>query len=38
MGELEQLLFMLNPTEGQYIDQGKQQIQAQEAQNFQTLQ
>jgi rubrerythrin len=38
IGELEQLLFMLNPIEGQYIDEGKQKIQTQEAQNFQMLQ
>lgn len=35
VGELQQLLFMLCPHEGEYIDKGKQAIVQQEAQNFQ---
>lgn len=35
VGELQQLLFMLNPGEADYIQQGQQTIQQQQAQNFQ---
>jgi rubrerythrin len=34
LGELQQLLFMLNPNEQQMIEQGKQAVQQQQAQNF----
>ncbi|NLB52204.1 MAG: rubrerythrin family protein [Syntrophomonadaceae bacterium] len=35
VGELQQLLFILNPTDQQYFDQGMQAIQQQNNQNFQ---
>ncbi len=35
VGELQQLLYMLSPKEAQYIEQGKQTVQQQQAQNFQ---
>ena len=35
VGELQQLLFMLNPTDQQFFDQGLQNIQKQISQNFQ---
>lgn len=34
VGELQQLLFMLNPNEQQMVDQGKQAVQQQQNQNF----
>jgi rubrerythrin len=34
VGELQQLIFMLNPNEQQMIDQGKQAVQQQQNQNF----
>ena len=34
VGELQQLLFMLNPNEEQMIQQGKQAVQQQQNQNF----
>lgn len=36
VGELQQLLYMLNPAEQEYIQKGTQAIQQQQAQNFQT--
>ena len=35
VGELEQLLYLLNPAEGQNIEKGRQAIQQQQASNFQ---
>ena len=35
MGQLQQLIFMLNPGEANYIHQGQQVIQQQQSQNFQ---
>jgi len=35
VGELQQLLYMLNPKEAEYIEKGTQEIQQQQAQNFQ---
>ncbi len=35
VGQLQQLLFVLNPVEQQYFDQGLQAIQQQQSQNFQ---
>lgn len=35
VGELQQLLYMLNPKEAELIEKGKQVIQQQQAQNFQ---
>jgi len=35
VGELQQLLFMLNPTDQQFFDQGMQKIQQQINMNFQ---
>ncbi|MDD3853263.1 MAG: demethoxyubiquinone hydroxylase family protein [Syntrophomonadaceae bacterium] len=35
VGELQQLLFMLNPNEQKFIDQGMQTVQQQQTQNFQ---
>jgi len=35
VGQLQQLLYMLSPKEEQFIEQGKQTIQQQQAQNFQ---
>lgn len=35
VGELQQLLYMLSPKEAEYIEKGKQEIQQQQAQNFQ---
>lgn len=35
VGELQQLLFVLNPSEANYIHQGQQTIQQQQTQNFQ---
>ncbi|WP_041427480.1 demethoxyubiquinone hydroxylase family protein [Syntrophomonas wolfei] len=35
VGQLQQLLFVLNPGEQQYFDQGLQAIQQQQSQNFQ---
>lgn len=35
VGELQQLLYMLSPREQQYIEEGKQAILQQQAQNFQ---
>jgi rubrerythrin len=34
VGELQQLIFMLNPNEQQMIEQGKQAVQQQQNQNF----
>jgi len=34
VGELQQLLFMLNPNEQQMHEQGKKSVQQQQAQNF----
>jgi len=34
VGELQQLLFMLNPNEQQMVEQGKQAVQQQQNQNF----
>ncbi|NLW91161.1 MAG: rubrerythrin family protein [Syntrophomonadaceae bacterium] len=36
VGELQQLLFMLSPSEQQYIQKGIQAVQQQQAQNFQS--
>jgi rubrerythrin len=36
VGELQQLLFILNPTEQQHFDKGLQAVQQQQSQNFQT--
>lgn len=38
VGELQQLLYILSPRDGQYMEQGKQKIQAQQAQGFQQMQ
>lgn len=38
VGELQQLLYMLSPKEAKYVEEGKQAIQKQQAQNFQQLQ
>lgn len=35
VGELQQLLYMLNPAEQEYFQKGTQAIQQQQAQNFQ---
>ena len=35
VGELEQLLFLLSPKDAEFIQQGRQSIQMQQAQNFQ---
>lgn len=35
VGELQQLLYMLNPNEAQFIEKGKQAILQQQSQNFQ---
>lgn len=35
VGELEQLLYLLNPAEGQQMDKGRQAVQQQQASNFQ---
>jgi rubrerythrin len=35
VGELQQLLYMLNPNEQKFVDQGMQAIQQQQSQNFQ---
>lgn len=35
VGELQQLLFILNPAEENYFKQGEQSVQQQQAQNFQ---
>lgn len=35
VGELQQLLYMISPKEAEYIEKGKQEIQKQQAQNFQ---
>lgn len=34
VGEFQQLLFLLNPKEGQLVEEGKQKIQQQQASNF----
>lgn len=36
VGELQQLLYVINPGEAEYIQQGTQAIQQQQAQNFQS--
>lgn len=36
VGELQQLLYILSPKEAEYIEKGKQVIQQQESQNFQS--
>lgn len=36
VGELQQLLYMLNPSEQEYFQQGTQAVQQRQAQNFQT--
>jgi uncharacterized protein len=36
VGELQQLLYMLCPKEAEYTEKGRQKIQQQQAQNFQT--
>ena len=36
VGELQQLLYILSPKEAQFTEMGKQAIQQQQAQNFQT--
>lgn len=38
VGELQQLLYLLSPKEAKYIEEGKQEILKQQAQNFQQLQ
>ncbi len=38
VGELQQLLYLFAPKDGQYMEQGKQHIQAQQAQGFQQMQ
>jgi len=35
VGELEEVLYMLSPKDSQYIEEGKQKIKQQQAQNFQ---
>lgn len=35
VGELQQLLYMLNPSEAKYTEKGKQAVQQQQAQGFQ---
>lgn len=35
VGELQQLLYTLNPNEQKFVDQGMQKIQQQQSQNFQ---
>jgi rubrerythrin len=35
VGELQQLLYMISPREAEHIEKGKQEIQQQQAQNFQ---
>lgn len=35
VGQLQQLLYMINPAEQQYIEKGHQQVQQQQAQSFQ---
>ncbi|MGE5396297.1 MAG: demethoxyubiquinone hydroxylase family protein [Chitinophagales bacterium] len=35
VGQLQQLLYMLIPKEGEFIEKGKQTIQQQQSQNFQ---
>ncbi|MDP4093459.1 MAG: demethoxyubiquinone hydroxylase family protein [Bacillota bacterium] len=35
VGELQQLLYVLNPKEAEYMEKGKQSVQQQQAQNFQ---
>ncbi len=35
VGELQQLIFLLNPNEQQHVDKGKQEILQQQSQNFQ---
>lgn len=35
VGELQQLLYMISPKEAEYTEKGKQEIQKQQAQNFQ---
>lgn len=35
VGELQQLLYMLNPAEGDHLNQGQQAVQQQQNQNFQ---
>ncbi|MDP4152724.1 MAG: demethoxyubiquinone hydroxylase family protein [Bacillota bacterium] len=36
VGELQQLLYMISPKEAEHTEKGKQQIQQQQAHNFQT--
>ena len=38
VGGLQQLLYILSPKDGQFMEQGKQKIQAQQAQGFQQMQ
>lgn len=38
VGELQQLLYILSAKDAQYMEQGRQKIQTQQAQNFQQLQ
>jgi len=35
VGELQELLYMLSPKEKQYVQKGQQEVQQQQAQNFQ---
>lgn len=35
VGELQQLLYTLNPNEQKFVDQGMQKVQQQQSQNFQ---
>ena len=35
VGELQQLLYMLSPKDGQFIEEGKQKVQQQQQSNFQ---
>ena len=36
VGELQQLLYMISPREAEHTEKGRQEIQQQQAQNFQT--
>lgn len=38
VGELQQLLYILSPKDGQFMEQGKQKIQAQQTQGSQQMQ
>jgi rubrerythrin len=35
VGELQQLLYIINPNEAKYVEEGKMEIQQQQSQNFQ---